>query len=235
MLSEPLEHITNPNAPSHVTVEFSACFTEKRKKSQRSHQCICLPRFSGKAESWTWIPHLATLNLFQFSAQVQESAAKWVIARWSSLTLQAKDSQVPEGVQVWTLQRSERIITIIFYSLLFNLNMNKIPNPSYHSIHSPMTTSQEEEADTASESETMAQNKLLHSCSLETFFQGLQGLLFLPWGNYWDCIFPIPLQLTQPHLSSLLASLSSLVISASSSIFISQLNQAYLLALLWLI
>lgn len=59
--------------------------------------------------------------------------------------------------------------------------MNKTPNPSYHSLHSPMATSQEEEeADTASESETMAQNKLLHSCSLETFFQGLRGLLFLP-------------------------------------------------------
>lgn len=114
--------------------------------------------------------------------------------------------------------------------------MNKIPNPSYHSICSPMATSQEEEeADTASESDTMAQNKLLHSCSLETFFQGLRGLLFLPWGNDWDCIFPIPLQLIQPHLSSLLASLSSLVISASSSIFIFQLNQTYLLALLWLI
>lgn len=126
--------------------------------------------------------------------------------------------------------------TIIFYSLLYNLNMNKIPNPSYHSIHSPMATFQEgEEADTASESETMAQNKLLHSCSLETFFQGLRGLLFLPWGNDWDCIFPIPLQLIQPHLSSLLASLSSLVISASSSIFIFHLNQAYLLALSWLI
>lgn len=196
---------------------------EELKQSHRLHQCF--PIVSGKAEGWTWITLLSILSYPRCTH------SKWVIVGWGSLTLPTKDSHVSASAKVWTLLRAERIITSIttFYNLLFNLNTNKIPN---HSIHFPMVTPHEEEADTASESQ---QNKPLHSCSLETFFLCLQGLLFLPWGNDWDCIFPIPLQLIQPHLSSLLPSLSSLVISDSSSIFIFQLNQTYLLALLWLI
>lgn len=34
MLSEPLEHTTDPNAPSHITAEPSACFTENRNNPQ---------------------------------------------------------------------------------------------------------------------------------------------------------------------------------------------------------
>lgn len=71
--------------------------------------------------------------------------------------------------------------------------MNKIPNPSYHSIHSPMATSQEgEEADTASESETMAQNKLLHSCSLRHFFKVCEVYYFFPEAMTGTAFFQSP-------------------------------------------
>lgn len=52
MLSEPLEHFTKPNAPSHITVEFSACFTEKNKTNPTDHINVsAFPKSLGKQKA----------------------------------------------------------------------------------------------------------------------------------------------------------------------------------------
>jgi len=148
---------------------------EELQQSHRSHQCICSPSLSGKAESRTGITHLPALHLFLLSAQVQKPVPKQVMAGQSSLTLQTKASQVSLSAKAWTLLWSERISTstVMFYSLLFNLNMNKVPNPGYHSIHS------HEEADTASKSQGHKTNPSVPARS-KHFFNIYKVYCFFP-------------------------------------------------------
>lgn len=97
----------------------------------------------------------------------------------------AKDFQVSESTKgvdtVKVTKNWYKHSNILQFAVSFNLNMNKPPNPSYYNTDSPMMTSHEERDALRESTEMTAQNKFLHSCSLETFFQRLQGFLLLSW------------------------------------------------------